>query len=142
MLDIQGRQVRKIVIKEAFGNEITFGWDIHMDSKTHNIYVPCVIYNNRVLCVSVEGEPLWFSPLTGSPRGITEIYGVLCVADSKEQCMHLMSKTGEYKGKLLDKGEMTGRPEYMYYDERQKKLYFSLYGKDVICFVSVKTNIQ
>ena len=138
ILDTQGRQVRKIAIKEAFGKKIRFGWDIHMDSTTH-IYVPCISPNYGVLCVSVEGEPLWFSPLKGLPYGITEIHGVLCVADWSEHSVHLMSKTGEYKGKLLDKGEMTDQPECIYYDDRQRKLYFSLCGKDIICYVTVKT---
>ena len=138
VLDTQGRKVRKIVIKEAFGTKIRFSWDIHMDSTTHNIYVPCRSPNYGVLCVSLDGEPLWFSPPTGWPWGITEIHVVLCVADSLEHCGHLMSKTGEYKRKILDKGEMTDQPEYIYYDDRQKKLYFSFDGKDSISFLSVK----
>ena len=139
VLDTQGRKVRKIIIKEAFGKKIRFGLDIHMDRKTHNIYVTCVLDNRGVLCVSVEGEPLWFSPLTGLPWGITTIHGLLCVTDRREQCVHLMSKTGEYKGKLLDEDEMTDPSRCVYYDDRQQKLYFSLYHKDIICYVSVKT---
>ena len=126
VLDIQGRQVRKIAIKEAFGKKIRFGWDIHMDSTTHNIYAPCWDFNYGVLCVSVEGDPLLFFPLTGGPWGITEIHGVLCVADCREQCVHLMSKTGEYKGKLLDKDDISGKPEYICYDDRQLKLFFNV----------------
>ena len=138
VLDTRGRQVRKIVIKEACGMKIGFGWDILMDSTTHNIYVPCQFPSYGALYVSVEGEPLWFSSLSGLPWGITEIQGVLCVADCIERCVHLLSKTGEYKGKLLDKGDISGKLEYIYYDDRQQKLYFSLYEKDIICFVSVK----
>ena len=138
LLDTQGRQKKKIVIKKAFGKNMMFGYGIYVDCTTHNIYVSCVLYNDGVLCVSVEGEPLWFSPLTGRPWGITEIHGVLCVADLSEQCMHLLSKTEEYKGKLLDKGEMTDQPQYIYYDDRQQTLYFSVPRKEVICFVSVK----
>ena len=87
VLDSQGRKVRKIVLNEAFGKKIKFGFDIHMDIATHNIYVPCVNHTYGVLCMSVEGEPLWFSPLIGIPRGITEAHGVLCVANNTKK-MH------------------------------------------------------
>ena len=140
VLDSQGRKVRKIVIKEAFGKKIKFGFDIHMDIATHNIYVPCVNHTYGVLCISVEGEPLWFAPLTGIPRGIIETQSILCVADNTKKCMHLISKNGEHKGKLMD--DILGYPECVYYDDVGNKLYFNLcwYNRDVICYVSLKHN--
>ena len=142
VLDSQGRKVRKIVLNEAFGKKIKFGFDIHMDIATHNIYVPCVNHTYGVLCMSVEGEPLWFSPLIGIPRGITEAHGVLCVANNTKKCMHLISKNGEHKGKLMD--DIVGYPECVYYDNDGNKLYFNLcwYNRDVICFVPLKHNKQ
>ena len=61
--DTQGRQFRKIKRKEAFGEEIEFGVDIHMDKTTINIYVPWWRNNDGVLCLSVHDEALWFTPL-------------------------------------------------------------------------------
>ena len=72
VLDTQGRQVRKIVVKEAFGKKIEFRYGIHMDSETHNMYVTCQPNNSGVLCVSMVGDPVWFSPLSGA-FGIIEI---------------------------------------------------------------------
>ena len=38
ILDKQGRQIRKIAMKEAFGKKIEFGgWDIHMNITNHPI---------------------------------------------------------------------------------------------------------
>ena len=55
VMDTQGRQIRKIVRKEAFGKKIEFGgWDIHMDTATHNIYLPCRGDNSGALCLSVR----------------------------------------------------------------------------------------
>ena len=139
VLDTQGRQVRKIVRKEAFGKEIEFGEDIHMDRTTHNIYVPCWTNNKGVVCLSVHGDVLWFTPLEGALGGITEIDGVICVSDyDKGHCVHMVSKSGEYKGKLLDKDILKDRqPFYMSYVADAKKIYFSLYNSDVICFMSL-----
>ena len=140
VLDTQGRQVRKIVRKEAFGKGIKFGWDIHMDNAKHNIYVPCSGVNRGVLCLSVEGEPLWLTPLKGSLGGVTEIDGVLCVTDYKiGHGIQMVSKNGKYKGKLLDKDVLKGgNLEYVYYVASEKKIFFNTYNSsDIICFTSV-----
>ena len=103
ILGTQGRQVRKIVMKEAFGKKIEFGgWDIHMDTTTHNIYLPCRGDNSGALCLSVEGDPLWFTPLEGRLGGITEIDGVLCVSDYiAGHGLQMVCKSGKYIEKLL-----------------------------------------
>ena len=138
-IDMQGRLVKKIVMEEVFGKKIAFGSDIHMDSATNDIYIPCVMDNRGVLCVSLRGEPLWFSSLKGVPRGITDIRGVLCVAvDGTEQCLHLVSMAGKYEKKLLGKDELAGYPMYMYYDSVETKLYFSLYDSYIVCSVYLK----
>ena len=140
VLDTQGRQVKKIVRKEAFGKEIEFGWDIHMDTTTHNIYVPCWGNNGGVLCLSVRGEALWFTPLNGALKGIIEIDGVLCVSDRKTGGgIHNVSKTGNYKGKLLDSDILKkGNPDYLCYVANKRMIYFSMYKSDVLCFMSVQ----
>ena len=65
VLDGQERQVRKIERKATFGMDIGFGWGIHMDKTTHNIYVPFMGDKRGVLvlCLSVEGEPMCVTPL-------------------------------------------------------------------------------
>ena len=65
VLSTQGRRVGKIVITEAFGKKIKLSWGIHIDSATHNIFASCESDNSGVLCVSMEGDPLWFSSLAG-----------------------------------------------------------------------------
>ena len=139
VLDTQGRQVRKITRKDAFGNEIGFGRDIHMDKTTHNIYVPCWGNNNGVLCLSVHDEALWFTPLEGALGGITEIDGVMCVSEYYGgHCVHMVSKSGEYEGELLDKDVLKDRkPFYMCYVADAKKIYFSSWNSDTVCFESL-----
>ena len=139
VLDTQGRQVRKIVRKETFGKGIEFGMDIQIDKATNNIYVPCWRNNKGVVCLSVHDDVLWFTPLEGALGGITEIDGVICVSDyDKGHCVHMVSKSGEYKGKLLDKDVLEERePFYICYIEDAKKIYFCLYSSDIICFVSL-----
>ena len=139
VLGTQGRQVRKIVRKEAFGKKIEFGMDIQIDKATNNIYVPCWGNNFGVLCLSVHDEALWFTPVEGWLGGITEIDGVMCVSDYKKgHGVQLISKSGEYKGKLLDKDVLDERePLYMCYVPDAKKIYFSLYSSDIICFMTL-----
>ena len=78
VLDSEGKIVREIVIKEAFGKAIRFGRGICSDSATHNIYVGC--YPNGVLCLSREGEPLWFHSFRLQVKGITGINGLILVS--------------------------------------------------------------
>ena len=141
VLDAQGRQVRKIVRKEAFGKEIEFGADIHMDRATHNIYVVCFGNVKAVLCLSLEDEVLCFKSLKGGLGGITEIDGVLCVSDRYTgQGIHMISKSGKYKGeKLLDKDVLKKRnPEYLCYVASENNLYFNLEDSDIVCFMSLQ----
>ena len=52
--------------------------------------------------------------------------------------MHMVSKSGEYNGKLLDKDVLEERkPFYMCYVAYAKKIYFSLDRGDIICFISL-----
>ena len=96
VLDTQGRQVRKIVRKKEFGKGIEFGFDIHIDRNINNMYVVCFGDVNAVLCLSLEDEALWFTPLKGCLGGITEIDGVLCVSDRHTgQGIHMISKSGK-----------------------------------------------
>ncbi|KAK3108789.1 hypothetical protein FSP39_015805 [Pinctada imbricata] len=127
-----------ITTKEAFGKKFEFGMDIHMDSDTNNIYVPCE-NENGVLCMTIEGQALWFTPLSGLPCGITEIQGTLCVAECFNGCLHAITKEGEFLRRLLDKEDMRGKPDYVCYGQ-DGKLYVtcSYYLYDVkqdICFV-------
>ena len=110
-----------------------------MDKTTHNIYVPCLGVNGGVICLSVEGEPLWLTPLKGAKGGITEIDDVLCVTDYEiGHGIQMVSKSGKYKGKLLDKDILKDRqPFYMCCVANAKKIYFSLYSSDIICFISL-----
>ena len=109
-----------------------------MDSATHNIYVSCGPNNSGVLCVSMEGDPVWFSPLT-KPIGITEINGVVCVADIVDRCIHLMTKMGEYKKRLLDKDVLINKPWYMSFDKSKENIFLTYYGKDVVHVFHVST---
>ena len=138
VLDTQGRQVRKIVVKEAFGKKITFSWGIHMDSATNNIYVSCKPDNSGVLCISMEGHPLWFSPLCGA-IGITEINGVMCVCDGRDRCIHLMTKTGEYKKRLLDKDILIDSPWYICFDESKENIFLTCPDKHIVHVFHVST---
>ena len=128
VLDIQGIQVRKILMeKGVYGRENFVGWDIHMDSATHNIYVTCWGANSGVVCLSVEGELQWFSPLAWKHWGITEIHGVLCVTDTRERCLHLMSKTGSIGGRFWTGKEWRG----------SKKNIMTIVGRNCISACSV-----
>ena len=136
VLDTQGKRVRKIVLIEAFGKKITFSFGIHMDSVTHNICVSCQPGNSGVLCVSAEGTPLWFTPLSGQLCGVTEINDLLCIADMGNSqdngCVYLMAKKWEDRAKLLDKDSLVNKPSFMYYDTYEQILYLSFFETDVI----------
>ncbi|KAK3096598.1 hypothetical protein FSP39_001564 [Pinctada imbricata] len=123
VLDRQGTQVRKIITKEAYGRTFKFAYDIHTDSETNNIYVPCWD-EDGVLCMTIEGQALWFRSLSYGPRGITEIQGALCVADRTDICLHLIAKEGRYVRKLLDEEALGGEPEHLCYGQ-DDKLYIS-----------------
>ncbi|KAK3108880.1 hypothetical protein FSP39_017842 [Pinctada imbricata] len=123
ILDRQGRQVREIITKKACGKRFMFGWDIHMDSDTNNIYVPCH-YADGVLCMTIDGKALWFTPLSDA-WGITEIQGTLCVVNFSKRCLQLITKDGENVRQLLCKEDMGGKPKYVCYgqDDRLYVIY-------------------
>ena len=132
VLDTQGMQIRKIVIREVFGKKIKLSWGIHIGNATHNIYVSCEPYNSGVLCISVEGDPLWFSSLAGDTMGITSIQGVLCVAKMKERSAILLNKSGEFMGQLLEKDMFKDSPICVHYDESSQILFIAYDWKCVI----------
>ena len=96
VLDCKGRQIRKITVHKAFGRKMTFGWDIHSDSRTHNIYMPCWSPAG-VLCVSLNVQVLWFTELPANPWGISEIGNFLCVISGDKSNMLMVSKSGKMK---------------------------------------------
>ena len=138
VLDTNGGKVRKIVIMKAFGRVIELGFDIHMDKVTHAIYVPCWMSDDGVLCVSVEGEPLWFTKLAGLSCGITEINGFPCVAVNASRCLFLMSKNGENKRKLLDNDFNDAECTLFCFESSSQKIFFVLGEKCIICAYKVE----
>ena len=138
VLDINGSKVRKIIIKKAFGKTIEFGCDIHMDGATHNIYVPCVIYNFGVLCVSVESEILWFSPLPREPKRIIELEGRLCVTCFRSENLHLISKVGKYESKVMENDGYLSEPYYISYQQSARKLLIGFCQNDSVHVFAIK----
>ncbi|KAK3109185.1 hypothetical protein FSP39_024810 [Pinctada imbricata] len=137
ILDRQGRQVRKIIMKEACGKKFEFGWDIHMDSDTNNIYVPCWD-EDGVLCMTIEGQALWFTPLSRA-LGITEIQGTLCLIKNLEHYLDLITKDGKYIKKLVDKEALGRKPKYVCHGNVDR-LYVTYYsGGDKHSMVSIYT---
>ena len=139
ILNSRGRQVRKIVLKKAFRRVIKIGWDIHMDSKTNNIHVPCEGKNSGILGMSIQGEALWFAPLSSDPWGITKIGNSLCVVGITKRCVYLVSMSGQCKGKLLDMDKMLGEPKKIFYDKTDKKLYITFLYMSAVSMFSVET---
>ena len=127
VFDTDGILVKKIVIKEIFNKKIFPGFDLCIDHRTKNIYIPCWCASRGVLCVSIQGKPLWFTQLPGNAKAITEVYGYLCVSDHHNRCLHLLSKDGKYEGKLLDTGDLDGEPNCLFFDQEDGKLYVSFY---------------
>ena len=139
VLNTKGRQIRKIVIEKALQKMVEIGFNIHMDSTSHNIYVPCIIIDTGVICFSVEGSELWFTSLEGAPGGITEIDGFLCVSDVLERCVHALSKNGQYQRKILDRNILKDKEPYnIYYDADEEKLYFSVYNTEIVWFLPIQ----
>ena len=138
ILDEQVNQVRKFSIKEVLGKKVDFGWDIHSDRHTHHVYIPCKGNTRGVLCVSIDGEVLRFNALAGSPRGITELHGFLCVTHFQTNCVHLVSKNWKSQSKLLDANVMKGSPDFIAVNASEDKLMISYAGKDVITVFTLK----
>ena len=138
VLNTKGEHISQIVKKEAFGRKIGFGYGIYMDRTTNNIYVVCWGEPNSVMCLSLKGEDLWFTPIEGELAVITEIDGVLCLSDfSTGGCVHMVSKAGQNMGKGLGKYSLNDRKfNYIFYAAHLKILYFNLYDSDVICYAS------
>ncbi|KAK3109001.1 hypothetical protein FSP39_020700 [Pinctada imbricata] len=135
ILDRQGRQVRKIIMKEACGKKFNFGGDMHMDSDTNNIYVPC-FDEDGVLCMTIEGQALWFTPLSRA-WGITEIQGTLCVVIILKHCLHLITKDGENVRKLLREEDLGGKPKYVCYGQDDRLYVTYSAGDDKYGMISV-----
>ncbi|KAK3108351.1 hypothetical protein FSP39_006111 [Pinctada imbricata] len=122
-------------MKEACGKKFEFGYDIHTDSDTNNIYVPC-FREDGVLCMTIEGQALWFTPL--SPAWvITEIQGTLCVVNIFKHCLHLITKDGENVRKLLCEEDLGGKPEYVCYGQDDRLYVTYNVGGDKYDMISV-----
>ena len=137
ILDDEGRYVLTFFVKEVFGKKVEFGWNNHSDKDTQ-IYIPRVGENKGILRVSVEGEVLQFNALDGSPRGITEIHGLLCVVDFDNGCIKVKSKDWELHSKLLDDSAVKRHPTYIAFNDSTKKLIISYYNEDAITVFSLK----
>ena len=138
ILGDRGRHIRKFVIKEAFGKSIKFGWDIHSDKDTHHVYIPCEKDNAGLLCVSVYGDVLQFNALSGSPHGITEAHGFLCLVDFENSCVNLISKDSKSQSKLLDENVILQEPYHIAVNASSKKLIVSYFMENVISVFSLK----
>ncbi|KAK3109190.1 hypothetical protein FSP39_024945 [Pinctada imbricata] len=135
ILDRQGKQVRKIITKEACGKKFKFVYDINMDNDTSNIYVPCY-YEDGVLCMTIEGQALWFTPLSRA-WGITEIQGTLCVVNVFKHCLHLITKDGENVRQLLCVEDLGGMPTYVCYGQDDRLYVTYDTGGDKYGMISV-----
>ena len=133
-----GGYVRMFVILEAFGREMKFswGWDIHIDRGTHNVYIPCWGDNKGILCVSVEGEVLRFDAFDGNVSFITEVYGLLCIADCKNNRVNLISKDWISQSQVLD--IKPRQPHCVAINKSNRILIISYKYTDVIGVFSLK----
>ena len=110
---------------------------VDMDRETHNIYVSCAPENSGVLCVSVKGQPLWVCPHADLPRRISAINDYLCVAYGSK--VHLLTKEGENKKKLLNKVDLVDPIWWIDYDRSTQTLFVASYEKDIIRVFDVNT---
>ena len=125
VLDKQGRQIRNFELRKVFGLESMVANDIQIEEMTNNTYISVrddITGKSGILSVSIEGNPLWFFSLTNTRR-FTEIDGMPCVTDTYDRCIYLLSKTGQFKVKLIDKEDVNGEPECISYDKYSRKLY-------------------
>ena len=135
------KKVNNIVInfKKKFRKSMKLGFDIHMDSSTHNIYVPCVGRgtDHRVLCLSVTGQVLWLCHLPGKPMGMTSYDNWLCLAVNRN--VYLISKTGQREEEmmLLGSEELKDWPKWVFCDDQEKKLYVTFFGMDKVSVYSI-----
>ena len=126
VFDSLGTHVRTFEINDVYGKKVDKEkWDIHSDRNTHNIYVPCWGECRGMLCVSIEGEILWFCDFDGGVRGITEVHGILCVVNPAQKCVNLISKEGKPYSKLLEKSGMPKSPEFISFQENTEKMIIS-----------------
>ena len=138
ILDACYRHIRRFVVREANGKKVEFGYDIHSDRDTHHVYIPCILNNRGILCVSEEGEVLRFIALDNDPQGITQIHGSLCVVDQTCHCVHLISKDGKTQCKLLDKRVLKKGPRFIAVNDSTEKLIIAYFEKAAITVFSLK----
>ena len=138
ILDDRGRHVRKFVIKEAFGKNVKFSFDIHNDRDTHHVYMPCVGDNMGILCASVEGQVHNFFSTDWAPLGTSDICGFLCIVDNFNHCVVLSTKDNKSSLKLLDTSEVKSRPYFISVNESSDKVILSYYRSDLISVFSIQ----
>ena len=120
VLDSLGTHVRTFEINDVYGKKVDKEkWDIHSDRNTHNIYVPCWGECRGMLCVTLEGEILWFCDFDGGIRGITEVHGILSVVNPAQKCVNLISKEGKPYSKLLEKKRYAQIPRVYFISGKQ-----------------------
>ena len=138
ILDDRGRQIRKFVIKEAFGKKVEFGFDIHSDRHTHHMYIPCVRDNKGILCVSIDGKVNDFHATHWTPWGISYMYGFFCVVNYSGNCVMIPTKEWKSMSKLLDTSDAKSCAYYISVNEAIDKVIVSYYGSDLISVFSIQ----
>ncbi|KAK3108284.1 hypothetical protein FSP39_004890 [Pinctada imbricata] len=131
ILDNEGSIKDKLVVKEAFGKRINFGFEIQLDI-AGNIYLPCVEESKGVLCLSLEGDCLWHCELPGNVGGLTFINAVMCVVSTDLKCVHLIDSTsGSYLRDIIGKTDLEEDPSNICYSHTSGNLYltFNVWGK-------------
>ena len=124
ILDKKGTGQNKLIIKEAFGKRVNFGYDIQMDELSH-IYIPCVEESKGVLCTTITGTVLWHCSLPNNVDGMTRIGNLLCVADKEAKCVHTIDKEGMYIDTLISKTNLKCGPSEICFGRSSGNMYVS-----------------
>ena len=122
ILDSKGNTDTKIHIKEAFGEKIIFGIDIHMDDNK-SIFIPCREQSNDVLCVTKKGVALWHCKLPGSVDCLTKIGNSIFVTDKSTNCVHKVDTSDNNAGVLESQMDMETGPSAICFGKSSGKMY-------------------
>ncbi|KAK3108556.1 hypothetical protein FSP39_010572 [Pinctada imbricata] len=120
VLDDDGTHIRKIVVKEALGKQISLSAGIYASKQNHEIYVLCTKESRGVLAISFEGEAQWHLPLTGYLGDIKEANKRLLVSNVTEHCIHMITKEGEFIENLMEEKELGEYPNELHFAQRAK----------------------
>jgi len=138
ILDNRGKQIHVIKCTQAYGIQLKLTEYIELDKEMDVIYTADGRFQNqRVLCLTFTGVPLWQANLPGPARGIHLLNSkIMLVAVYMDDRIHELDINGNDFGCLLTKTDGLNGPYQINWQKNTRKLLITNHSKTLVTVVN------